>query len=102
MDICNIREIDCLSSSIDQDLTRKCLPEHAQYACRYWIRHLEGSDIHHHHEKVLCFLKEHFFHWLEALSLMGQISEAVLMITALLSVPFVRQPIMLYNLEILT
>jgi hypothetical protein len=32
------------------------------------------------------FLQQHFLHWLEALSLMGKMSEGVLMITALQSV----------------
>ena len=89
MDVCNVRKMDYLSSSHDQNLTKKCLPEHVQYACRYWIRHFERScDL--HHKEVLCFLKEHFLHWLEALSLMGQVSEGVLMITALYNMPTVR------------
>ena len=89
MDVCSVREIDYLSSSNDQSLIKEYLPEHVQYACRYWIRHLEQSDRL-HHEEVLRFLKKHFLHWLEALSLIGQVSEGVLMINALYNMPTVR------------
>ena len=36
------------------------------------------------------FLQSHFLHWLEALSLMGKMSEAVLMIKVLDVIPGVR------------
>jgi hypothetical protein len=87
--VCNVREIDYLSSSNDQNLIKEYLPEHVQYACRYWIRHLEQSDRL-HHEEVLRFLKKHFLHWLEALSFIGQVSEGVLMINILYNMLTVR------------
>ena len=57
-----------------------------QYACCYWVSHL-CDDSHNPHNQIdLCdggevhvFLEKHFLHWLEALSLMGNISTGVLM-----------------------
>jgi archaellum biogenesis ATPase FlaH len=94
MDTCNIRQLDYLPNSNDQ----KRLPEHVQYACRYWVRHFERSDGL-QHETVLNFLEEHLLHWLEALSLLGQVSEGVLMITALYNMPNVRDSATLYSFD---
>jgi len=85
-DLCKLGKPDCLASEIDQNLVKICLPAHVQYACRYWIRHLQQSGILHHHEEVLHFLKKHFLHWLEALSFMRQMSEGVLAIQTLKSI----------------
>jgi hypothetical protein len=96
MDICNVRQLDYLPNNNDQ----KCLPEHVQYACRYWVRHFErSSDL--QHETVLHFLEKHLLHWLEALSLLGQVSEGVLMITALYNIPKVRDSTALYKFDLL-
>jgi hypothetical protein len=68
-----------------------------RYACVYWIDHL--CEIKSGHDRVgLCdngtidvFLKEHFLHWLEALSLLKRMSEGVLSIiklTGLLTVSY--------------
>jgi archaellum biogenesis ATPase FlaH len=91
-DVCNLQKPGCLASEVELSLIKKCLPEHVEYACRYWIRHLQrchsprqsGSELR-DDGPVHKFLKEHFLHWLEALSLMGQVSEGVLMVTALQS-----------------
>lgn len=60
-----------------------------RYACVYWVDHL--CEIENGHDRVgLCdngtidvFLKKHFLHWLEALSLIGKTSEGVLALTSL-------------------
>jgi hypothetical protein len=55
-----------------------------QYACRYWVHHLEQSKISiNDQDKVYCFFQEHFLHWLEALSLMGKITDGAIMLSAL-------------------
>lgn len=49
-----------------------------QYACRYWVYHVQHSKISiHDHDKVHLFLQKHFLHWLEALSLMNRIAEVI-------------------------
>ena len=61
-----------------------------RYACVYWIYHLCEVDRKLHDQVGLCdngiidiFLKKHFLHWLEALSLMGKLSSGVVMIREL-------------------
>ncbi|KAL9012801.1 MAG: hypothetical protein Q9173_002458 [Seirophora scorigena] len=78
-----------------QDVDKKSLdtqlPRHVQYACNYWLDHLagardsraqlglrDGGEVH-------VFFETSFLHWLEAMSLMGKISHAVLMVTKLAS-----------------
>jgi hypothetical protein len=61
-----------------------------QYACIYWIDHL--CKIKSSYDKVSLydngtinvFLRKHFLHWLEALSLIKGISDGVLAITKLI------------------
>ena len=67
------------------------IPKSVQYACLYWVAHLEHLfDPDHRNEiglhdsgRIYSFLQNHFLHWLEALSLMRKLSEGVLMITKL-------------------
>jgi hypothetical protein len=64
-----------------------------RYSCVYWIRHLYDGDANsgnavYQNEldddgSVALFLKTHFLHWLEALSLLRNVSEGVLAITNL-------------------
>jgi len=61
-----------------------CLPQHIRYACQYWVHHLKqsGGQIH-DNDTVHEFLKQHFLHWLEVLSIMGKISETIGLIDTL-------------------
>ncbi|OJJ42443.1 hypothetical protein ASPZODRAFT_76834, partial [Penicilliopsis zonata CBS 506.65] len=54
------------------------------HACLYWVYHVEQSGEHliDGHE-VDIFLKTHFLHWLEALSLLGRMTESMRMINTL-------------------
>jgi hypothetical protein len=63
-----------------------------RYSCVFWVDHLyevDRSASHHKSEladegQTFEFLKKHFLHWLEGLSLLGKISEGILMIKKLL------------------
>jgi hypothetical protein len=63
-----------------------------KYACVYWVDHLcevDGSSLQHRSEladegQIFKFLKRHFLHWLESLSLFGKVWEGILMIKKLL------------------
>ena len=66
------------------------LPKHVQYACQYWVDHLEGirADSGTKHSfpndgDIQSFFQKDFLHWLEAMSLMAKMSQAVLLITRL-------------------
>src|SRR5437667_12569237 len=70
---------------INQDLLA-----HIQYICYYWIsyfydaRHLLHDQIGFcNSKKVYIFLQNHFLHWLEALSLMENISDRVIIVKTL-------------------
>lgn len=73
-----------------QEIVSTVIKEHLlpafQYACRYWVHHLQHSmiQIHDGHE-VCLFLQRHFLHWLEALSLMNKIGEIIGYVVALQS-----------------
>ena len=58
------------------------------YACSHWVHHLadctqQDRDILLGGGKVHKFLMTHLLHWLEALSLIGKVSESVRMLTNL-------------------
>jgi len=79
-----------LMHEVEGERINSRLPKHVQYACRYWIDHLEQVSHLRRNEiglrddgRVHSFIKKHFLHWLEALSLMGKMPEGVLMITKL-------------------
>lgn len=69
---------------IDRQSINKSLRPEIQYACVNWVYHIESSEtLLTDGGAVHLFLKIHFLHWLEALSLLGQDTRAVEFITAL-------------------
>lgn len=83
-DICDLKRPGTARADIEPPVIKSSLPAHVQYACLYWVYHLEQSNarINEKHQGYL-FLKRHFLHWLEALSLLGKISESIVMISSL-------------------
>ncbi len=89
--ICRLRTPGKLKSETKISTVDQYLPYHVQYACQYWVDHLQKGDLSRHDgAHVYEFLRIHFLHWLEALSLTGKMSEAVLMIKVLDAIPEVR------------
>lgn len=76
---------DINSQTVDQHLSTDL-----QYSCQYWVHHLQQSRCGISEFPVLPFLKTNFLHWLEVLSLMGVLSEAVQMMDMLQAVVMVR------------
>jgi hypothetical protein len=63
---------------VDSIVINERLSPAFQYACQYWVHHAQHSKIPIHDEdEVYVFLQKHFLHWLEALSLMDRIAEAI-------------------------
>ena len=90
-DICNLQHPGILISAVEKDNVEKSLPPEIQYACRYWIHHLQRSNtVLCNSDKVHTFLQKHFLHWLEALSLIGVLSEGVHAVFTLESMLVVR------------
>lgn len=61
-----------------------------RYACVYWVDHLHELGSHsgmflHDNEMVDAFLREHFLHWLGALSLIKSMSSSVSAIAKLVN-----------------
>ena len=88
-DICGLKMPGATASKAQDDINVH-LPLHVQYACQYWVDHLERADHNSRIEAGLCdngqvhsFLQTHLLHWLEALSLMGKTSQGIVMITKL-------------------
>jgi NACHT domain len=77
-DICELRLMGSLSSEVSPDVVRERISPAVQYACRYWAVLLDGVDIAPSDaERILGFLKDHLLHWIEALSLLGRMVDAV-------------------------
>lgn len=86
-DICNLGNPGTHRADVDPQHIRQYLPIQLQYSCRYWIHHLEQSQSSSSEmEDVRLFLQKHFLHWIEAMSLLGLVSEVVGMLDALRTV----------------
>ncbi|KAL7800877.1 vegetative incompatibility protein HET-E-1 [Trichoderma afarasin] len=84
-DICDLRRPGTLRLEIEQENINARLPPEMQYACLYWVHHLkESGGTVCDHDQVYGFLIRHLLHWIEALSLIGRISESVGMLDNLL------------------
>jgi hypothetical protein len=79
-DICEIRNPGWANDDI-QDLSARLatfVPEAVRYACVFWPVHLlAGSSLTQSaSETLLVFCTDHLSHWLEALSVLGELSSA--------------------------
>ncbi|KAG4439200.1 hypothetical protein IFR05_005321 [Cadophora sp. M221] len=83
-DICEMHTLSGQTSQVESDWVKKCLPPEIQYACLYWVQHLQRSGFQLHDSEVAHrFLQAHLLHWLEALGWMGKTSEGIQAILAL-------------------
>jgi hypothetical protein len=72
------------ASQVESSWIEKCLPPEVQYACLYWVQHLQksGSQVQ-NREEAYGFLQAHLLHWLEALGWIGKMSEGIQAILSL-------------------
>ncbi|OJD19429.1 hypothetical protein AJ78_00603 [Emergomyces pasteurianus Ep9510] len=79
-DICELRYPGVSVAEVKKSSVETFLPPEVQYACKYWIHHLQKSQIDIHDDgEVHIFLLKHLLHWVEALSLMANMSDAIIM-----------------------
>lgn len=98
-DICSLGTQDVLATDIRSGQVKKCLPSEVQYACLYWVQHLQKSGIQlYDNDQVHQFLQTHLLHWLEALSWMQNISEGILAIISLEAIALVGIIIISYKI----
>lgn len=78
---------------VDATIINERLSPAFQYACRYWVHHVQCSKVPiYDNDKVHMFLQKHFLHWLEALSLMNRIVEVIGQIGVLQTLVSVSDP----------
>ncbi|RJE26741.1 NACHT domain protein, partial [Aspergillus sclerotialis] len=83
-DICGLSSPGARRADVDPQGIHQYLPPELQYSCRYWIHHLKQSQaVCPEIDNVRLFLQKHFLHWVEAMSLLGLISEVVGMLDVL-------------------
>ncbi|KAI0804240.1 hypothetical protein GGR55DRAFT_659124 [Xylaria sp. FL0064] len=77
-DMCEMKWPGTLYASIDSQTICNKLPPEVQYACQYWVYHVQQArSCLLDDDQVHYFLQQHFLHWLEALSLMGRVLESL-------------------------
>ena len=76
--ICNLTYPGQPRGEVDSTIVNQHLSPALQYACKYWVYHAQLSQTQiRDSDEVHKFLKKHFLHWLEALALIGRISEVI-------------------------
>jgi hypothetical protein len=96
-DICDLRAPGSQASKVDGRRIKQSLPADLQYACQYWVQHLQRSEARlYDNGQVHVFLREHLLHWFEALSLMRKTSEGVLAIILLESMTTVSDSLRVF------
>jgi hypothetical protein len=80
--VCGMETPGVLVTDIESSQVKKYLPAEVQYACLYWVQHLQRSGAQLYNQ-VYQFLQVHLLYWLEALSWIGKISEGILAISSL-------------------
>ena len=83
-DICDLQLPGAEVKDVHNEKIEQCLPAELQYACRYWVQHLQQSKLPLlDNGNVHLFLQEHLLFWLEALSILKKFSEGVLALISL-------------------
>jgi hypothetical protein len=84
MDVCEKHASGSQAGQVECSWVERYLPPEVQYACLYWVHHLQksGSQVH-DGEEAYRFLQAHLLHWLEALGWMGKVSEGIQAILSL-------------------
>lgn len=95
-DICGLGDPGAKVAQVLREKIACCLPAELQYACRYWIDHLQQSKYQLYDNGIVHrFLQEHLLHWVEALSWIEQTSEGIRAIVSLeimVNVSYVLSP----------
>lgn len=78
--ICNLPSEGMQHNELDRFSVGHYIPPELRYSCRYWAQHLvQSQDPVTELIKAFSFLK-HFLHWLEAMSILGYMSEVIVTI----------------------
>ncbi|KAJ9484092.1 hypothetical protein VN97_g9286 [Penicillium thymicola] len=92
-DICGVNAPGTSADDVDDTQKQQCLPAEIQYACLYWVQHLENSKVSlKDGDAIHQFLIYHVLHWLEALSWMRRVPECIRALLSLESLALVNCP----------
>ncbi|KAJ6036737.1 hypothetical protein N7540_001016 [Penicillium herquei] len=83
--MCNLKP-GTQREDVDAQSLSQCFPAELSYSCRYWVHHFRlssPSSSERLGQEILPFLRKHFLHWVEAMSLLGFVSEVLDMINIL-------------------
>jgi hypothetical protein len=95
-DICEQEAPGTLVDHIERGQREQFLSPEVEYACLYWVQHLEKSSAQLcDNDQVHKLLQVHLLHWLEALGWMGKASEGILAVLSLEALILVS---LLYNI----
>ncbi|KAL7802847.1 putative wd40 protein [Trichoderma afarasin] len=85
--ICNLSDSELGPREIDADVVDQHIPPELQYSCRYWVYHLiKSQNSATLVEDAFIFLKTHLLHWIEAMGILGLVSDVIYAIQDLQSV----------------
>ena len=102
-DMCHLQVSGAPATKVKRCEVDKYIPFHVQYACRYWVHHLQQSNVNpSDYIDVHMFLQKHFLFWLEALALMGCMSDGIIMVNILDSMFTVSDLVGLYGVVFIT
>jgi len=77
-DVCDVNQPGTQRLHVSKVRVARSISPDVAYACCYWVWHLmRGEKGLHDRGHVHLFLLEHFLHWLEVLSWLGRLSEAI-------------------------
>ena len=83
-DSCSLQRPGAPANEVDRSTLKRCIPAEVQYACRYWVQHLQRCDARlYDNDQIHKLLQKHFLHWLETLSLIEKTSDSVQIVTDL-------------------
>jgi NACHT domain len=86
-DICGLGTPDVLVTDINRGRVRECISPEVQYACLYWVQHLQKSDVQLcDNDHVHQFLQVHLLYWFEVLSWTRKVLEGITAISLLYSI----------------
>lgn len=76
--LCDLKYPGQPRRELDPTIINERISPAFQYACRYWVYHIQHSMVRiHDDDEVHVFLQKYFLHWLEALSLIDRIAEVI-------------------------
>ncbi|KAK3304826.1 uncharacterized protein B0T15DRAFT_537707 [Chaetomium strumarium] len=83
-DMCDLRRPGTRVTDVLRSEVNKNIPFAVQYACRYWVYHLERSEVDpQEHRGIAEFFEARFLFWLETLALIGRLADGIAMLQLL-------------------